>query len=472
MNGRRPRLLLVLTEFPPRIGGMQTHALYLARHLAARGYPLIVVTYQPATLEERCAVAELDRTLPFAVMRRLSRLGYWHNIDELTRIGRRFGAELVYCSTVFYGFLRASLGVPVICRSVGNDVMRPWIAYPFRPGSHLLALPYLDDRLYRFFRNLDYPELVEALFRRQRCRLVRESVRQIDLVLANSTFTAGLLQQIGVPEARLEIVVGGVDAARFAPRARASFDRAAARRALGVPEQAYVLVTACRLVAKKGIDFLLPAFARLIELMPDAHLVIVGSGRHGRRYRRLARRFGLEQRVTFAGRVEHQRIQDYYWLSDLFVLASRVQVDPATGLRDAETMGRVLCEANAAAVPTLAARSGGIPSVIADGKNGLLFEPDDERDFLRQAIRARYDTAVVTRMVRRGQIVARRRFDWHRVLTAHERSFARVLEGRTFHRSDADRLGNSPRRPRVGPRVDSTSSGVVSRDFPLTGADR
>ena len=40
-----PRLLLVLTEFPPAVGGMQTHARHLAAHLA-RQAPVEVLTYR------------------------------------------------------------------------------------------------------------------------------------------------------------------------------------------------------------------------------------------------------------------------------------------------------------------------------------------------------------------------------------------------------------------------------------------
>ena len=47
-------------------------------------------------------------------------------------------------------------------------------------------------------------------------------------------------------------------------------------------------------------------------------------------------------------------------------------------------MGRVLCEANAAGIPVLASRSGGIPSVVTHEDNGLLFDSDDAADFLEQ----------------------------------------------------------------------------------------
>jgi phosphatidylinositol alpha-1,6-mannosyltransferase len=424
-RGEKPRVLLVLTEFPPRIGGMQTHAGYLLKHLLASGYAVSVITYQPASPEEHAATLTFDQQLGVKIHRRLSRLGFWHNIERITELGRRFRPNLVYCSTVFYGYLRDTLDVPVICRSVGNDVLRPWIAYPFRPGSRVLSTPYVDDRLYKFFRRFDYPELIEVLFRDQRHELMRRSARRMDRVIANSSFTASLLEEIGLQREQIDILVGGVEAKRFAPRP--GFDRTRLRSALGIPQDAYLMTTACRLVAKKGIDFLLPAMPRIRREIPNAHLLIIGEGRHGRRYQRLATQLGLLDCVTFAGRVDHQRIHEYYWTSDVFVLASRVQLDPTTGLRDAETMGRVLCEANAAALPTVAARSGGIPSVVTHEENGLLFRPDDLDDLLEQLQRVRQDRILRERLVWRGRNIARDRFDWSVILDEHHKTFAEVL---------------------------------------------
>lgn len=425
-HGAKPlRLMLVLTEFPPSIGGMQTHALYLSRYLASAGYDLQIVTYHPSSGAERDAARVFDDELGIPVHRVLSRLAYWHNVEVLVRIATQFLPDLVYCSTVFYGFLRDLVGVPVVCRSAGNDVLRPWIAYPFRFSSRLLATRRFDSWVYNTFKRLEYPELIEALFRQKRHELMGMSARRMDRIIANSQFTAQLLSEVGVRDGRVEVVVGGVDAGRFAvPNGH---DRSELRRALGVAADRYVITTICRQVAKKGVDLLLRAFHVARYLMDDAHLLIVGDGRHRRRYQRLAAELGLDGHVTFAGSVEHRDIPRYYWLSDLFVLASRIQTDPATGVRDAETMGRVLCEANAAGVPVVAARSGGIPSVISHERNGLLFEPDDEGDLIAQMQRVRGDPALTQRLVQGGLRQARNGFDWSTVLQAHESCFARVL---------------------------------------------
>src|SRR6185369_8768318 len=46
MRAGAPRLLLVLTELPPAVGGMQTHARHLAAHLSRHAAAIEVLTYR------------------------------------------------------------------------------------------------------------------------------------------------------------------------------------------------------------------------------------------------------------------------------------------------------------------------------------------------------------------------------------------------------------------------------------------
>lgn len=449
LSGKRsaklPRILLILTEFPPRIGGMQTHALALAGFLHERGYPIEVITYRSNRHEEKYAVREFDSRLKFPVRRVLSRLGFWRNIETITACSAIFRADVIYSSTVFYGFLRDRLGVPVLCRSVGNDVMRPWIAYPFRFAGWLITISFLEQPLYDLFKKFNYPEWIEVLFRDKRRELMIKSASRMDMILANSHFTASLLSEIGIPSSRIKTVIGGVNSRMFYCSSPEKIRRKL-RTTLQLPPRCWLISTACRLVSKKGVDFLLNTFRELLAEMPDAHLLIIGDGRHSKKYRHLAGRLGLEKHVTFAGKVPHDEIQQYFWASNLFVLASRIQINPVTGIRDAETMGRVLCEANASGVPVVAARSGGIPSVIQNKRNGLLFKPNDGTDLKRQILRVRHNPDLKKNMIRTGLKWARERFDWSVVLSAHERCINQTLldyrekESRRTRRKDQKRV--------------------------------
>jgi glycosyltransferase involved in cell wall biosynthesis len=184
-------------------------------------------------------------------------------------------------------------------------------------------------------------------------------------------------------------------------------------------------MTACRLVAKKGIDLLLDALPRLRGTLPQAHLIVVGDGKYRTRFERDCIARGIDN-IIFAGRVPHQMIHHYYAACDLFILASRESVNKTTGTRDVETMGRVLCEANAAGIPVVASRSGGIPSVITDGVNGLLFEAENIEHLIGRITYLNDNPQVHRELVRHGLSRARDEFDWATILHVHRQVFNRL----------------------------------------------
>jgi phosphatidyl-myo-inositol dimannoside synthase len=424
------RILLILTEFPPRVGGMQTHAAYLSRHLAQLGYQLDVFTHRLSDPSLAQDAVSYDEAQPFAIHRVLGRLSYQHNLQLVAVYARRTQPDLIYSSTVFYGALGKLLGIPVVCRSVGNDVLRPWFGYPYRVGSRLLNSPRLEKLLHAWLERELYPDWVETLFRRKRAELTADGAQAASLILANSDFTSTLLGQLGVRTTRVRTLVGGVESKRFAHQ---TDSRKALRRKLGLPETGFLLMTACRLVAKKGIDVLLAAASLLRTKIPGVHLVVVGDGKYRFRYERHCAEHAIDN-VHFAGRISHERIHDFYAACDIFVLASRDSVNPLTGSRDVETMGRVLCEANAAGIPVIASRCGGIPSVIANEENGLLFEPGDIGQLLEQICRLHADPQLRTELSKRGVARSREQFDWSAILLAHLEVFDEVVrENTTVH---------------------------------------
>jgi glycosyltransferase involved in cell wall biosynthesis len=423
---RKAHLALVLTEFPPSIGGMQTHAAHLAQALHDAGHAICVYTYRCDDPDLAVEAQTFDRGAAYPVRRVLSRLGFWANHRLLLQTLRHSRVALIYASNVYYGLLGAELGVPVVCRSAGNDVQRPWIAYPYRLGSRIVSHPALEARLHQWYRRCNAPEWLESVFRRQRQALVRQTVRANRVILANSLYTRHLLQDVGVGEAKVQVLPGGVDTQRFAP---CDTTRRAVRRDWGVRPDTPVLLTVCRLVPKKGIDFLLAQLPALRAIAPGLHLIVVGDGKQRHRWAEHVRSASLSDAAHLVGRVPQHEVQRYFAGADYFVLSSRVTTHRVSGLQDAETMGRVLCEANAAGLPVLASRSGGIPSVITHEDNGLLFASDDAGDFLAQFRRLHEDTDLRQRLIQRGRHRAEHEFAWPHLVAAHQQCFDEVLRG-------------------------------------------
>ena len=252
--------------------------------------------------------------------------------------------------------------------------------------------------------------------------MTAQAARAAAHIFANSAFTADLLRALQVANGRIQTLVGGVDSLRFhAPNAC----KRSARRALGLPESGLLLMTACRMVAKKGIDLLLEALPKLRATLPQAHLIVVGDGKYRTRFEQHCRANGIDN-ITFTGRVPHDMIHQYYAACDLFILASRESVNAVTGTRDVETMGRVLCEANAAGIAVVASRTGGIPSVITDGVNGLLFEAENIDQLIGKIIYLNNNPQIHRAMVQQGLTRARDEFDWASILQAHQQVFKRL----------------------------------------------
>ena len=418
------RLALILTEFPPSVGGMQTHAAFLAQALHAAGHSICIYTYRCDDPQLAAAARDFDRAVDYPVRRVLSRLGFWANHRLLLKTLRQSRVALIYASNVYYGLVGTALGVPVICRSAGNDVQRPWIAYPYRVGSRIVSHPALEARLHHWYRRCNAPEWLESVFRRRRQALVQRSVRANRVILANSVYTRRVLNEVGVGHAEVRVLPGGVDTQRFAPCAKT---RAAVRSEWGVAPDTPVLLTVCRLVAKKGIDFLLAQIPALRRIAPQLQVIVVGDGKERHRCADQVVAAGMSDTVRLVGKVPQQEVQRYFAAADCFVLASRVTTHPVTGLQDAETMGRVLCEANATGIPVLASRSGGIPSVVTHEDNGLLFDSDDAADFLEQFRRLHEDANLRRRLIQRGHQRAEHEFAWPLLVAAHQQCFDEIL---------------------------------------------
>ena len=118
--------------------------------------------------------------------------------------------------------------------------------------------------------------------------------------------------------------------------------------------------------AKKGIDVLLAAFHMLLERIPGAHLLLAGYVVPGeqRHFDELVESYGLAGKLTLTGRIPRGESLRYLRAMDVFAFSSLHDGCP-----------NAVLEAMLAGAPIVAARSGALPDMIEDGKDGLLVQP-------------------------------------------------------------------------------------------------
>jgi D-inositol-3-phosphate glycosyltransferase len=192
-------------------------------------------------------------------------------------------------------------------------------------------------------------------------------VAEADRLVCNTDAEAReLVDLYGADAARIVTVPPGVDLARFRPG-----DRAAARRALGLAPDAVVLAFAGRIQPLKGPDVLLHAAAELLARgAPRERLaVLVAGGPSGSGLAeptallRLARELGLDDVVRFLPPQPPGGLVRIFRAADVVAVPSHN-----------ESFGLVALEAQACGAPVVAARVGGLPVAVADGRSGLLVD--------------------------------------------------------------------------------------------------
>ncbi|MEV7777010.1 glycosyltransferase family 4 protein [Kitasatospora sp. NPDC088351] len=199
-------------------------------------------------------------------------------------------------------------------------------------------------------------------------RLLRRIGGSVDVVTYLGAYTRERIAPALGPQARLERLVPGVDAARFRP-AGGTAEGTAPALALARPAAPVILCVA-RLVPRKGQDTLIRALPLIRRTVPGAVLVLVGRGPDERRLRSLARRHTEPGSVVFAGGLEHAATPAYYAAADVFAMPCRTR---RAGL-EAEGLGIVFLEAAAAGLPVVAGDSGGAPDAVLDGVSGTVVD--------------------------------------------------------------------------------------------------
>jgi glycosyltransferase involved in cell wall biosynthesis len=167
------------------------------------------------------------------------------------------------------------------------------------------------------------------------------------------------------PEADLELIHHGLDAARFpvVPREPGG-DGGDANRPV-------VLVCVARAVEKKGLDTLLEALARLPAGL-HWRLEHIGGGPLTAALKEQARQLGIAGRVRWLGSGTQGEVIAALHRADLFCLAARVAADG-----DRDGLPNVIMEAMSQELPVVATRAGAIDEVVVPERTGLLVQPDD-----------------------------------------------------------------------------------------------
>jgi len=222
------------------------------------------------------------------------------------------------------------------------------------------------------------------------CAMQGRVARRMDRVITVSQSSADAIERsLRVPRNRLRLVYNGIDINLFK------------RDDSVVKEPNSLILINSGEQSIKGVPHLLKALHTLRD-GTKVKLTVVGSPRPDGNYLRLVKEYGLEDMITFTGRVTMEELVRHYLASEVCVVPSLYE---GFGLPAAEAMS---CQ-----LPVISTRAGALPEVVGqDGETGILVPPADPDALAAAVKRLLGDESLRRKMGAAGRERVERIFSW------------------------------------------------------------
>jgi glycosyltransferase involved in cell wall biosynthesis len=211
-----------------------------------------------------------------------------------------------------------------------------------------------------------------------------------DRITAASRYLSDWIEHAS-PGTAIDIVPFGVDTTVF--RSRSRKERTSGFFTIGVVKS---------LEPRYGIDVAIRAMEVVVRSVPDARLLIAGGGTEESTLRTLTTDLGLDEHVTFVGRVPHGDVPDLMNTLDIVVNPTVVP----------ESFGVVILEASAMELPVVATDVGGVSDVCVRDETGILVHSRDPVAIADAIIRLAGDPELRTSLGAAGRSFVEERFAW------------------------------------------------------------
>lgn len=235
-------------------------------------------------------------------------------------------------------------------------------------------------------------------------KLILDACAKAEHLIAVSQSLKNLMVNMGVSADKITPLRNGIDATKFERDPNA---KTAVCQRFGLDASKPIIVFAGWLIPRKRVDIVIDAVSQL----SDAQALIVGDGPLMDTLKSQVATLGLERRVVFVGRVEPEKVSNYFSAADVFCLPS-----------EREGWANVMLEAMACGVPVVARAVDGAVELITEDKAGRLVEGSDAgkyADAITSVINARYDVEEVRAFAQQ--------FDWKSTTDGQLKIFERAV---------------------------------------------
>jgi glycosyltransferase involved in cell wall biosynthesis len=223
-------------------------------------------------------------------------------------------------------------------------------------------------------------------------------------LVANSDGLRHMAHQV-FPDVPVQVIPNGVDVRRFA----AGQER--------IPDESVRILFVSRLIRRKGLQFLIDAVPLIRQYTPIPFVIkVIGDGPDKELFLKQIQDRGVQQYFKFVGYVEHDKLPEYYFDADVFVLPSL-----------AEGMPNVVLEAMGSGLPVVATNVPGSAELVQHGENGFLIGVKDPNE-LAWALRRLIDDRLLRKKMGKQAQQTARNYSWTFVADQYLRLYTRTQQ--------------------------------------------
>lgn len=381
---RADRVLLLVTQAD--WGGVQSFLVRFAKDLKDDGRDVLLAAGGEGELWREAERGGIKTHRLEHMTRDISPVEDVRAVFEIKRLIDNFKPDAIHLNS-------SKMGVVGSLASARSKT-KPWTAYRIGGWSFLEPIPPMKQILYRMSEQW--------------------SARWKDVIVTVHPGDQELAGHLGIkPRHWLTTVPNGLDVVGFISKLKT---RDSARRALGIPEEAFVFGTVANAYATKALLPYLDTLAKTLHEDRHAAGVIIGDGPEFDALKRKRDSLDVRDRIILAGHRDDATL--LYPAFDAFVLPSRKEGMPWT-----------LLEAMAAGIPSIATDVGACRWMLTGstfGDAGLIVPPDDTLSLAQAMRRLRTQQATRNALAHAARLSVRQRFSWEETSAGNRDALDRV----------------------------------------------
>ncbi len=239
------------------------------------------------------------------------------------------------------------------------------------------------------------------------------------IILTNEIMQALFIKIHKVQKEKTQVIHLGIDESIH----NVQESREDLRKKYNIPLKEFVILTVSRLYPRKGFETMLKALKLILDEKKIINIkyYILGGGSEEKKVKKIITDLKLNKFVRMLGDVDGIRRDQYYTLSDLFILVPEVKKDSIEGF------GIVFLEANYFKLPIIGASSGGVKKAIIDGKNGLLISPGNEIELKEKILYLYQNESLRKEMGEFGHKRTIESFNWEKNIRIYQETLSNMI---------------------------------------------